>query len=197
MDVADLTGGPARHGQCSCHHPQDFTDRVRREFTVSRRPSAHVKPRARSNRSRPIAAATDIESMKPDTHQSEPRRNVKVLLVEDHEIVRKGLYGLIDGHFGWKVCGEAANGKEAIEKAVALSPDVVVIDLVMPVMNGIQATKEIHRLCPAIKIVMISMFDSQQILASQSGANAYVGKSRSWSDLRNAIAAVLKETARH
>jgi DNA-binding NarL/FixJ family response regulator len=132
--------------------------------------------------------------MTPDTVLRTPR-DIRILLVEDHEVVRKGLYGLIDGHSGWKVCGEAANGKEAIEKAIALNPDVVVIDLVMPVMNGIEATTEIHRLCPAIKIVMISMFDSQHFLAKQSGANAYVGKSRSWADLRNAIAAVLEDTS--
>ena len=152
-----------------------------------------MKPRARANTSQPKAALS-IGSVAPDPILRE-RRDIRILLVEDHEIVRKGINGLIDGYAGWKVCGEASNGKEAIEKAVALHPDVVVIDLVMPVMNGIQATREIHRLCPAIKIVMVSMFDSQRFLAQQSGAHAYVGKSRSWSELRNAIAAVLDDTS--
>jgi len=119
--------------------------------------------------------------------------DVKILLVEDHEIVRKGLFELIDGHLGWKVCGEAGNGKEAIEKTLALSPDLVVIDLLMPVMNGIEAAKQIRRLCPATKIVMISMYDSQQAVAQKAGVNAYVSKNLTWRDLHEAIAGVLED----
>ena len=125
------------------------------------------------------------------TLQPESRRDVKILLVEDHEIVRKGFCELIDGHSGWKVCGEAGNGKEAIEKTLALNPDVVVIDLLMPVMSGIEATKQIRQLCPATKIVMVSIYDSQRTVAEEAGANAYVGKNRTWPDLRDAIAGVL------
>jgi len=127
-------------------------------------------------------------SAKPDP---ELRTAVKILVVEDHEIVRKGLCRLIGGYSGWKVCGEAANGREATEKTLALRPDVVVIDLLMPVMNGIEATEQIRRLCPATKVVMISIYDSQELEAQQAGANAYVGKSRTWEDLRCAIASVL------
>jgi DNA-binding NarL/FixJ family response regulator len=121
------------------------------------------------------------------------RRDIKILLVEDHEIVRKGLYDLIVEHPGWKVCGEAGNGKEAIEKTLTLNPDLVVMDLLMPVMNGIEATKQIRKLCPTTKVVMVSMYDSQQAAAEKAGANAYVGKSRTWADLHDAIAAVLED----
>jgi len=127
-------------------------------------------------------------SAKPDV---ELRTAVKILVVEDHEVVRKGLCRLIGGYSGWKVCGEAANGREAIKKTLALHPDVVVIDLLMPVMNGIEATEQIRRLCPATKVVVISVYDSQRLAAQQAGANAYVGKSRAWEDLRDAITAVL------
>jgi DNA-binding NarL/FixJ family response regulator len=116
---------------------------------------------------------------------------VTILLVEDHDIVRKGFCELLDGHSGWKVCGEAGNGKEAIVKCLALHPDVVVIDLLMPVMSGLEATKQIRQLCPETKIVMVSMYDSQQSAAMKAGANAYVGKSRTWPELRDAIATVL------
>jgi NarL family two-component system response regulator LiaR len=125
--------------------------------------------------------------------QPESRRDVKILLVDDHEIVRKGFCELIDGRSGWTVCGEAGNGKEAIEKSLALNPDVVVIDLLMPDMSGIEATKQIRQLCPATKIVMVSIYDSQRTAAKEAGANAYVGKSRTWPDLRDAIAAVLED----
>ena len=119
-------------------------------------------------------------------------REVTILLVEDHEIVRKGLHGLIDGHSGWKVCGEAVSGNEAIEKTLALDPDVVAIDISMPGMDGIEATKRIRRLCPRTKVVIVSMYDSQQRLAEKAGADAYVAKSRTWQDLCNAISEVLQ-----
>jgi DNA-binding NarL/FixJ family response regulator len=148
-----------------------------------------------SSRSRVVRApGVGVLQLTPDRQQHpESQRDVKILLVEDHEIVRKGFCELIDGHSGWKVCGEAGNGKEAIEKTLSLNPDVVVIDLLMPIMNGIEATNQIRRLCPATKIVMVSMYDSQQAVAEKAGADAYVGKSRTWSDLRDAIAAVLKD----
>jgi len=131
--------------------------------------------------------------VEPNAQCLKSQRDVKILLVEDHEIVRKGLHELIDGCSGWKVCGEARNGKEAVEKTLALNPDVVVIDLLMPVMNGIEATKRIRRLCPATKIVMISMYDSQQVVAQKAGVNAYVSKNLTWRHLREAIAGVLED----
>ena len=148
-----------------------------------------------SSRSSPQETAAANAGVKPTSQnktRSESQKNVRILLVEDHEIVRKGLYSLIDGYAGWKVCGEAGNGKEAVEKTLALHPDVVVIDLLMPVMNGIEATKQIRRVRPATKVVMISIYDSQQTAAENAGAHAYVGKSRTWADLRDAIVAVLE-----
>jgi len=120
------------------------------------------------------------------------QRDVKILLVEDHEIIRKGLCILISGYSGWNVCGEAGNGKEAIEKTLALRPDLVVIDVVMPVMDGIEATSQIRKVSPATKVVMISMYDSTQLEAQQAGADAYIGKSRAWAELRAAIASVVE-----
>lgn len=134
-----------------------------------------------------------VRDISPDRDHLESRMNARILLVEDHEIVRKGLYDLIEGHSGWRVCGEATNGKAAIEKALALNPDLVVIDLSMPIMSGIEATKELRRLCPATKIIIVSMYDSQENAAVKAGANAYVAKSRTWLDLRKTIAAVLEE----
>ena len=159
-------------------------------------PKFYPRQRSKANKAeRAIRAAASprLRPVSPNRQHLESQRGVKILLVEDHEIVRKGLYELIDGHSGWKVCGEAGNGKEAIEKSLSLNPDVVVIDLLMPVMNGIEATKQIRQLCPATKIVMVSMYDSQQAVAEKAGANAYVGKSRTWYDLRDAIATVLED----
>jgi DNA-binding NarL/FixJ family response regulator len=134
-------------------------------------------------------------SVSPEGQHLESQKDVRILLVEDREIVRKGFCELINGHSGWKVCGEAGNSREAIEKTLALKPDLVVIDLVMPVMSGLDATKELRRLFPAMKIVIVSMYDSQQTVAQKVGADAYVSKSRTWFDLRDAIIAVLGDGA--
>jgi len=127
------------------------------------------------------------------SHVKSQGREVRILLVEDHEVVRKGLRDLIEGHSGWRVCGEAASGNEGIEKAGVLNPDVVAIDISMPGLDGIEATKRIRCLCPKAKLVVVSMYDSQKGLAAKAGADAYVGKSRTWGDLCKTIAEVLEK----
>ena len=114
--------------------------------------------------------------------------------MDDHEVVRKGIKYLLEGQSGWTTCGEAGNGQEAIEKVLELKPDLVLMDISMPIMNGIEATKQIHRLSPSTKIVILSMHDSAQIAeqVKQSGANAYLIKSSSAEKLRATIAEVLQ-----
>ena len=137
-----------------------------------------MRQKMRADISKTHVVSPSARSKSPHEDHLESTVNAKILLVEDHEIVRRGLYDLIDGHSGWKVCGEAGNGKEAIEKVLALNPDLVLIDLSMPIMSGIEATKQIRRLCPSVKIVIVSMYDSQRIMAAEAGANAYVTKCR-------------------
>lgn len=73
---------------------------------------------------------------------------LKVLIADDHDIVRKGLRALVEEHPEWQVCGEARSGREAVEKAIQLNPDIVVIDVSMPDLNGLEATRQIRKLCP-------------------------------------------------
>lgn len=80
--------------------------------------------------------------------------------------MRSGLRRLIESQSGWEVCGEAGNGQEAIEKALALKPDLVLMDITMPVMSGIEATRQIRQLSPETKIVIVSMHDNHIISAS-------------------------------
>ncbi len=104
---------------------------------------------------------------------------MRILLADDFEVVRTGLKNLLNENAEWEVCGEADNGQSAVEKAVELSPDVVVLDITMPVMNGIEAAKEIRKLSPKTKIVMFSMHDSARMEheAKAAGADAYIVKS--------------------
>lgn len=119
----------------------------------------------------------------------------KILIVDDHEIVRTGLCRLIEGHSTWKVCGQAGNGKEAVEKTLALTPDLVLMDISMPTMNGIEATRHIRRLSPATKIVILSLHDDKTVVAQaqEAGADAYVVKSSPSDILLKTLSAILAE----
>ena len=103
---------------------------------------------------------------------------VRIVVADDHAVVRLGISGLLSRNPAWEVCGEAENGEEAIAKVEELKPDLVVLDVTMPVMNGITAAREIRRLAPAIKIVILTMHDSTQLEAEAraAGANSIVKK---------------------
>jgi DNA-binding NarL/FixJ family response regulator len=100
---------------------------------------------------------------------------LRLLVADDNEIVRIGVRTLIKGRQEWQVCGEAENGREAIGRVWELSPDVVILDLSMPIMNGFEAATEIRRISPSIKIVLFSVHDVPTI-ATEVGADAFVSK---------------------
>lgn len=83
--------------------------------------------------------------------------SVATVDLDDSEVVRRGIARLLAQHPGWAVCGEAANGKEAVEKARQLAPDVVVLDFAMPVMNGIEAARQIRAVHPNTALILCSM----------------------------------------
>jgi two-component system, NarL family, response regulator DegU len=117
----------------------------------------------------------------------------RILVVDDHEVVRFGIVSLLKG--SWDVCGEAANGLEAIEKVRELQPDLVLMDLRMPIMSGTEATRQIRILSPKTKIILLSMYESETVveLARLMGADACLSKRCAAMELRKAIAAVLSE----
>jgi DNA-binding NarL/FixJ family response regulator len=101
-----------------------------------------------------------------------------ILIADDSPIIRKTLRQKLEQEDAWEVCGEAADGRQAIEKAQRLKPDVVVLDLSMPVMNGLEAARELKRLLPSLPLVMFTNFNMPQLTneALSAGVSAVVSK---------------------
>src|SRR5438045_3212014 len=102
-----------------------------------------------------------------------------VLLADDHEVLRKGLRALIESRSGWTVCGEASNGRQAIELALAIRPEIAILDVTMPELNGLEATRKIRSLLPDTKVIILTVHESQEMLrqALLAGASGYLLKS--------------------
>jgi CheY-like chemotaxis protein len=117
----------------------------------------------------------------------------RILIVDDHEAIRRGIRSLLSRD-SLEICGEAENGKQALEKVRELKPDLVILDVSMPVMNGLEAAREIRRFAPRTKIVILSVHDSPQIIeiAEKAGADAYVLKSAADTDLNVTVKRLLQ-----
>jgi len=122
---------------------------------------------------------------------------IRILLADDHTVVRKGLRLLLESHPGFKVIAEAANGREAVSLAEAHTPDVVVLDVAMPLLNGIEAARQVSAKLPQTAIVFLSMHSDEGYVlkALKSGAKAYLLKDSAEDDLINAIKAVTEGKA--
>jgi DNA-binding NarL/FixJ family response regulator len=120
-------------------------------------------------------------------------KKLRVLLADDHKVVRDGLRLLIDGQLDMRVVGEAGNGKEALQQARALKPDVVVMDLSMPELNGLQATERLRAELPKVKVVALTLHEDPSYLLQlcKAGAVGYVLKRSAGDDLIKAIRGVM------
>lgn len=121
-------------------------------------------------------------------------KNVRILLADDHEIVRHGLCRLLETQPDWKICGEAGNGREAVEKTRQLKPDVVILDHSMPELSGAEAARQILKAFPQTEIVILTMHDSEQLLREvlEAGVHGYVLKSDAMCDLVAAVHALVE-----
>jgi len=121
-------------------------------------------------------------------------KKIGVLLVDDHTIVRKGLRSLLDGEAGLHVVGEAEDGREAIEKVQELHPEVVLMDIVMPILNGLEATRQIKKRFPEVRVLALTMHAAEEYISQilRAGASGYVLKQAAPAELVSAIEAVYR-----
>lgn len=117
---------------------------------------------------------------------------VRILLADDHDVVRRGLREQLSGHEGWEICGEACNGREAVQMALKLAPDVAVIDLSMPELNGLEATRQIRRELPRTEVLIFTMHETERLIREvlSAGARGYVLKSDAGRHLTSAVEAL-------
>ena len=117
---------------------------------------------------------------------------LRVLLGDDHTVLRQGLRKILEERRDWRVVAEAGNGRDAVREALALNPDVAVLDIGMPLLNGIEATRQIARRAPSVRVLILSMHSDQAYVtqAVQAGARGYLLKDSAAAELIEAIAAV-------
>jgi DNA-binding NarL/FixJ family response regulator len=117
------------------------------------------------------------------------------MIADDHEVVRKGLISLLQAQPDWQVCGEAADGREAVEKAQQLRPDVVILDIGMPSLNGLEATRQILKVNPQARVLILTLHDSDQVVREvlNAGARGFLLKSDAARDLVAAVEALRRD----
>src|ERR1700730_2082659 len=124
---------------------------------------------------------------------SPDRNSLRILIADDHETVRKGVCAILTAHENIQICGEAANGEEAVQKALELKPDLVVLDLSMPVLDGFSAAKQIRKALPSVPILILSMQNGQRVAreAQLAGAQGFISKSEAGQVLLEAVSALM------
>ena len=135
-----------------------------------------------------ITSATQIQKTTAVT----PARTLRILVADDHDILRRGLKQLLTSHPGWEVCGEARTGREAVSLSEQQKPDIVVIDISMPDLNGLEAARRIRKALPKTQIIILTLHFSDQLVKDivEAGARGYVMKNDADRDLVIAVEAL-------
>jgi DNA-binding NarL/FixJ family response regulator len=117
---------------------------------------------------------------------------LRILVADDHDVVRQGLRSLLESRAGWDVCGEASDGREAVEMCVQLKPEIVIMDIAMPAMTGLEATRQILKASPKTQVIVLTMHESEELLREvlDAGARGYVLKTDKGRELISAVDAV-------
>jgi DNA-binding NarL/FixJ family response regulator len=142
----------------------------------------------------PGPAPTALAGKGPRTGVMGAQEPLRIIVADDHEFIRRGVRGLLEAR-GWKVVAEATNGREAIEKTAQLLPDVLILDIAMPLLNGLDAARQIRKRAPKTEILILSMHDSEQLVRSvlTVGIRGYVLKA----DAAHNLVAAVEALARH
>jgi DNA-binding NarL/FixJ family response regulator len=118
--------------------------------------------------------------------------HLRIMIADDHDLMRRGLKSLLEVQAGWEICAEATKGREAIAKAEQLRPDVVIIDICMPELNGIEATRQIRKVSPRTEVLVLSVHHSDHLIreALDAGARGFVVKSDADAEIVSAVEAL-------
>jgi DNA-binding NarL/FixJ family response regulator len=119
----------------------------------------------------------------------------RILIADDHDVVRSGVRTILEGHGGWEVVGEARDGKEAIDQAQATRPDIVVLDYGLPLVNGVEATRQIRGRVPGVEVLIFTMHDSDSLIRDvlEAGARGFLLKS----DAKQFLVSAVESLAAH
>ena len=128
--------------------------------------------------------------MEPKAHKDDVR--VRILIADDHAFVRKAVRSLLESHEGWEICGEAADGEEAVQQTGNLHPDVIVMDIFMPNLGGLEATRRIHKDFPQSHVLILTLYGAPELaqVVREAGAEACILKTESDRSLVPAIEAL-------
>jgi DNA-binding NarL/FixJ family response regulator len=121
--------------------------------------------------------------------------DLRILLADDHEIIRQGVRGIIEKQPGWTVCGEASTGREAVALVEKLQPDIVVMDMTMPELNGLEATRQIKRRWPEVEVLIFTGIETEDLIHQvfEAGARSYIVKT----DAQKVLVTALQSLAQH
>jgi DNA-binding NarL/FixJ family response regulator len=117
---------------------------------------------------------------------------LRILIADDHEVARRGIRSLLESHAGWEVCGEAKDGRESVDLAAQLKPDVILLDIGMPNLNGLEAARQILAVTPDAAILILTMHDADHMVREvlRAGARGFLLKSDAGRDLVEAVEAL-------
>jgi DNA-binding NarL/FixJ family response regulator len=120
---------------------------------------------------------------------------LRILIADDHEVARRGVRALLESHAGWEVCGEAKDGRETVELASSLNPDLILLDIGMPNLNGLEAARQILAVSPDAAILILTMHDTDQVVREvlRAGARGFLLKSDAGRDLVAAVEALQQQ----
>lgn len=122
---------------------------------------------------------------------------IRILLADDHTILRNGIRAILEDEPGMDVVGEAEDGRTAVSLATQLKPDIVIMDIAMPLLNGLEATRQIKRTCPGVKVIILSMHDNEEYIIQvlEAGAMGYILKDAAARELIQALRTVYRGEA--